>query len=54
MVVVGWGAQNQVIEDLARQSHAITAYWGVASKIETQIDSLLLKVSINNCIAIFF
>ncbi len=34
---------NQVIEDLARQSHAIAAYWGVEPKIETQIESLLAQ-----------
>jgi len=32
---------NQVIEDLANQSHAIAAYWGVEPKIETQIENLL-------------
>ncbi len=34
---------NQVIEDLARYSHAIAAYWGVEPKIETQVESLLAK-----------
>ena len=32
---------NQVVEDLANQSHAIAAYWGVEPKIETQIENLL-------------
>jgi len=32
---------NQVIEDLANQSQAIAAYWGVEPKIETQIENLL-------------
>ena len=32
---------NQVVEDLANQSHAIVAYWGVEPKIETQIENLL-------------
>jgi sirohydrochlorin cobaltochelatase len=34
---------NQVVEDLARQSLAIAAYWGVEPKIETQIDNLRLQ-----------
>jgi sirohydrochlorin cobaltochelatase len=32
---------NQVVEDLANQSQAIAAYWGVEPKIETQIENLL-------------
>ena len=42
---------NQVIEDLASQSHAIAAYWGVEPKIETQIDSLLTQ-GIDNIIVL--
>jgi sirohydrochlorin ferrochelatase len=34
---------NQVVEDLARQSNAIAAYWGVEPKLETQIESLLAQ-----------
>ncbi|ELS30402.1 MULTISPECIES: sirohydrochlorin chelatase [Pseudanabaena] len=34
---------NQVIEDLAKPSQAIAAYWGVEPKIETQIEKLLLQ-----------
>jgi sirohydrochlorin cobaltochelatase len=34
---------NQVVEDLATQSQAIAAYWGVEPKIETQIDNLLAQ-----------
>ena len=40
-----------MIEDLARQSHAIAAYWGVEPKIETQIDSLLTQ-GIDNIIVL--
>ncbi len=32
---------NQVVEDLATQSQAIAAYWGVEPKIETQIEHLI-------------
>jgi sirohydrochlorin ferrochelatase len=32
---------NQVVEDLATQSQAIAAYWGVEPKIETQIENLI-------------
>jgi sirohydrochlorin ferrochelatase len=32
---------NQVVEDLAIQSQAIAAYWGVEPKIETKIEDLL-------------
>ncbi|PZV16016.1 MAG: sirohydrochlorin chelatase [Pseudanabaena sp.] len=32
---------NQMVEDLAAQSQAIAAYWGVEPKIETQIENLL-------------
>jgi sirohydrochlorin cobaltochelatase len=32
---------NQVVEDLATHSQAITAYWGVEPKIETQIENLI-------------
>jgi sirohydrochlorin ferrochelatase len=34
---------NQVVEDLATQSQAIAAYWGVEPKIETQIENLLAQ-----------
>jgi sirohydrochlorin ferrochelatase len=34
---------NQVVEDLATQSQAIAAYWGVEPKIETQIEHLILQ-----------
>lgn len=34
---------NQVVENLAHQSQAIAAYWGVEPKIETQIESLLTQ-----------
>jgi sirohydrochlorin cobaltochelatase len=34
---------NQVVEDLASQSHAIAAYWGVEPKIETQIENLISR-----------
>ncbi len=34
---------NQVVEDLATQSQAIAAYWGVEPKIETQIENLILQ-----------
>ena len=34
---------NQVVEDLAKQSHAIAAYWGVEPKIETQIEQLIAQ-----------
>jgi sirohydrochlorin ferrochelatase len=34
---------NHVIEDLAQQSQAIAAYWGVEPKIETQIENLLVQ-----------
>ncbi len=34
---------NQVVEDLAKHSQAIAAYWGVEPKIETQIESLLAQ-----------
>ena len=34
---------NQVIEDLAHQSQAIAAYWGVEPKIETQIENLIAQ-----------
>ena len=32
---------NQVVEDLASQCQAISAYWGVEPKLETQIENLL-------------
>ncbi len=32
---------NRVVEDLATQSQAIAAYWGVEPKIETQIENLI-------------
>ena len=32
---------NHVVEELAQHSQAITAYWGVEPKIETQIENLL-------------
>lgn len=31
---------NQVVEQLAKQSQAIAAYWGVEPKVETQIENL--------------
>lgn len=34
---------NQAVEDLASQSHAIAAYWGVEPKIETQIENLISR-----------
>ena len=34
---------NQVVEDLAKHSQAIAAYWGVEPKLETQIESLLAQ-----------
>jgi sirohydrochlorin ferrochelatase len=34
---------NQVVENLASQSQAIAAYWGVEPKIETQIENLLAQ-----------
>lgn len=34
---------NQVVEDLAAQSQAIAAYWGVEPKIETQIENFLAQ-----------
>lgn len=34
---------NQVVEDLATQSQAIAAYWGVEPKIETQIENFLAQ-----------
>jgi sirohydrochlorin ferrochelatase len=34
---------NQVVEDLASQSQAIAAYWGVEPKIETQIENLISR-----------
>jgi sirohydrochlorin cobaltochelatase len=34
---------NQVIEDLANQSQAIAAYWGVEPKIETQVENLIAQ-----------
>ncbi|OYQ65737.1 hypothetical protein B9G53_06320 [Pseudanabaena sp. SR411] len=34
---------NQVVEELATQSQAIAAYWGVEPKIETQIENLLAQ-----------
>ncbi|MFM7603356.1 MAG: sirohydrochlorin chelatase [Pseudanabaena sp.] len=34
---------NQVVEDLAIQSQAIAAYWGVEPKIETQIENFLAQ-----------
>jgi sirohydrochlorin cobaltochelatase len=34
---------NQVVEDLASQSYAIAAYWGVEPKIETQIENLISR-----------
>jgi len=34
---------NQAIEDLAQQSQAIAAYWGVEPKIETQIENLIAQ-----------
>ena len=34
---------NQVVENLAKHSQAIAAYWGVEPKIETQIESLLAQ-----------
>jgi sirohydrochlorin cobaltochelatase len=34
---------NQVVEDLANQSQAIAAYWGVEPKIETQIENLISR-----------
>lgn len=34
---------NQVVEELAAQSQAIAAYWGVEPKIETQIENLLAQ-----------
>ncbi|MBD2176388.1 sirohydrochlorin chelatase [Pseudanabaena sp. FACHB-1998] len=34
---------NQVVEDLAQQSQAIAAYWGVEPKIETQIENLIVQ-----------
>lgn len=32
---------NQAIEELAQQSQAIAAYWGVEPKVETQIENLI-------------
>jgi sirohydrochlorin ferrochelatase len=34
---------NQVVEDLATHCQAITAYWGVEPKIETQVENLLAQ-----------
>ncbi len=46
-IIVSHGSRralaNQVIEDLAEQSQAIAAYWGVEPKIEAQIEKLLAQ-----------
>ncbi len=34
---------NQVVENLAKHSDAIAAYWGVEPKLETQIENLLAQ-----------
>ncbi len=34
---------NQVVENLAKSSQAITAYWGIEPKIETQIEHLIAQ-----------
>jgi sirohydrochlorin ferrochelatase len=34
---------NQVVENLAKSSQAIAAYWGIEPKIETQIEHLIAQ-----------
>ncbi len=34
---------NQVVENLAKSSQAITAYWGIEPKVETQIEHLIAQ-----------
>ncbi|MFN6167441.1 MAG: sirohydrochlorin chelatase [Pseudanabaena sp.] len=34
---------NQVVENLAKSSQSIAAYWGIEPKIETQIEHLITQ-----------